>query len=177
MAFGLHILFAFWLAVTCSCASVEKPPGHILPTGDTEDINHASSKYLPVLKYDPKRDAATDIEEAILEARRTHRRVLVEVGGEWCIWCHILDRFFDDNRALLEYRVKHFVMVKVNYSPENKNMKVLSRYPKIPGYPHIFVLDGEGKLLHSQPTERLESGKGYSVERVSDFLRRWAAEM
>jgi hypothetical protein len=65
-------------------------------------------------------------------------------------------------------------MVKVNWSPENKNEAVLSQYPKIPGYPHLFVLDATGKLVRSQDTGELEAGKGHDPEKVRAFLKRWA---
>ena len=133
-------------------------------------------KYIPVTKYDPKRNAETDIKDAVLEAQRTGKLVLVDVGGEWCVWCHILDKFFDQNPKLLEYREQNFVIVKINYSPENENDKVLSRYPRIPGFPHLFVLDTKGKLLHSQGTSELEAGKSYNAEKVYAFLRKWASQ-
>ena len=100
--------------------------------------------YKPVLQYDPKRDAAKDVDEAVAEARSPGRHVLLEVGGEWCIWCHRLDDFLakpEELGALLE---RNFVLVKVNFSPENKNEKVLSLYPEIGGFPHFFVLGREG---------------------------------
>ena len=134
------------------------------------------SKYAPLTKYDPKRDGEADIKEAVLEAQRTGKRLLIDVGGEWCIWCHILDKFFDQNPKLLEYREQNFVMVKINYSPENENKKLLSRYPKIVEFPHLFVLDRDGKLIHSQDTGKLEEGKSYNVEKVSTFLRKWALQ-
>lgn len=134
----------------------------------------SSEKYVPVHKYDPARDAARDIAEGAAEASRTNKRVLVEVGGEWCIWCHIMDDFFEKNKELLDLREKNFVMVKVNFSEDNKNEQVLSRYPEIPGYPHIFVLDGDGKLLHSQDTAELEEGKGYNLAKFTAFLQKWS---
>lgn len=134
------------------------------------------AKYVSVTRYDPNRNAETDIKDAVLEARRTGKHVLVDVGGEWCVWCHILDKFFDQNPKLLAYREQHYVMVKINYSPENKNDKVLSRYPPIPGFPHLFVLDTKGKLLRSQGTGALEAGKSYNAEKVYGFLRKWALQ-
>ena len=136
----------------------------------------SASAYVPVTKYDPERDAEADIKDAVVEAQRTGKRVLVDVGGEWCVWCHTLDRFFEQNPKLLEYREQHFVMVKINYSPENKNEKLLSRYPQIPGFPHLFVLDEKGKLLHSQDTSELEEGKSYNLEKLSSFLKNWASQ-
>ncbi|MFY9555406.1 MAG: thioredoxin family protein [Blastocatellia bacterium] len=125
-------------------------------------------------KYDPKRDPEKDIQDAIAEAGQTGKRILLEVGGEWCVWCHIMDRYFETNPKLLEFREANFVMVKINFSRENENQKLLSRYPEIQGYPHIFVLDSNGKLLHSQNTGQLESGKSYDLEKFSSFLKRWA---
>src|SRR5947207_7465247 len=114
------------------------------------------AQFAPVTKYDPKRDADKDIKAAVEEAHRTGKRVLLEVGGEWCSWCHILDRYFEANPDLTELRDRYYVTTKINFSPENLNEKILSRYPKIPGYPHIFILDATGKLLQSQGTSELE---------------------
>src|SRR5689334_17812027 len=78
--------------------------------------SHAQSPYAPVTKYDPKRDAAQDIRDAAAEAKRTNRRVLLEVGGEWCSWCHHMDDFFAANSDLTGLRDKSFVTVKINFS-------------------------------------------------------------
>jgi thioredoxin-related protein len=136
--------------------------------------NRQAAKYVPVGKYDPKRDAAADIQDAIKEAQRTKKRILLEVGGEWCSWCHTLDKFFETNPDLLALREKNFVTVKINFSEENENKEVLSRYETIPGHPHIFVLDSDGKFLYSQGTSALESGKSYDLERLKAFLQKWA---
>jgi thioredoxin-related protein len=125
-------------------------------------------------KFDPKRDAARDIRDAITEAKQTGKRVLLDVGGEWCVWCHRLDTLFAANPDLNKFMHEKFVVVKVNNSKENKNEKVLSQYPKIPGYPHLFVLNNDGKLLHSQDTSELESGKSHDRKKVLDFLKKWA---
>jgi thioredoxin-related protein len=134
----------------------------------------AQSPYTPVTKYDPKREAARDIDDAASEAKRTNRRILLIVGGEWCSWCHILEDYFAAHSDLKARRDKSFVTVKINFSDENRNEAVLSRYPPSEGYPHIFVLDSDGKFLHSQGTAVLESGKSYDLEKMNDFLTQWA---
>jgi thiol:disulfide interchange protein len=134
----------------------------------------AQERFVPPSKFDPARDAARDIQAATAEAKRTGRRVLLDVGGEWCIWCYRLDSLFASDRDLQEFRDRNFVVLKVNWSRENKNEVVLSHYPKIPGYPHLFVLDGDGKLLHSQGTGFLESGKHHDPDKVMAFLKEWA---
>ncbi len=126
------------------------------------------------LKFDPARDAARDVELAVDRARAEGKNVLVDVGGEWCVWCHILDRFFAGDTEARALRDRDYVLVKVNWSPENHNDALLSHWPAIDGYPHLFVLDAEGGLVHSQSTGPLELGRGYDRAKVIAFLRRYA---
>ena len=132
-------------------------------------------KYIRVTMFDPARDAAKDIKDAVAEAKRTHKKVYVDVGGEWCIWCHRLDDFYSANKDLQDYLNKYYVFVKVNYSKENKNEEVLAKYPKIEGYPHVFILDKTGKLIKSKNTGELEEGKGYNHDKLMEFLKEFAS--
>ena len=124
--------------------------------------------------FDPKRDPASDLEMAQVEAQRGGKRVLLDVGGEWCSWCHILDKFVEGDAEIRSFRDANYVWMKVNYSEENENQAFLSKYPEIKGYPHLFVLDADGKLLHSQFTGELEKGKGYDRDKFFAFLKAWA---
>ena len=63
--------------------------------------------------------------------------------------------------------------MKVNYSEENRNEHFLADYPKVPAYPHLFVLDSDGSFLHSQGTAELEKGRGYDEKVFLDFLDKW----
>jgi hypothetical protein len=71
---------------------------------------------------------------------------------------------------------KNFIVVKINFSKENKNEDFLSQYPQITGYPHLYVLDKDGEFLHSQNTGELEEDKGYSKEKMISFLKKWASK-
>jgi thiol:disulfide interchange protein len=125
------------------------------------------------VKFDPHRNAEEDIQAAVKQAQTSHKRIILDVGGEWCSWCHLLDKFLAAHSSLSALRDQNYIWVKVNYSPENQNKALLSKYPKIPGYPHLFVLDANGRFLHSQDTQFLEEGKGYNLERMAAFLERW----
>ena len=125
-------------------------------------------------KFDPSRDAAADVAHALALARAQGKRVIVDVGGEWCVWCHVMDRFIAANADVRSLIDVNYVWVKVNYSNENRNEALLSRWPKVAGYPHLFVLGANGALVHSQDTGLLESGQGYDKGRFLDFLRRWS---
>ena len=124
--------------------------------------------------YDPARDPDKDLALASEEAKRSSKNIFVVVGGEWCSWCHTLDRFFHEHPDLQGLRDENYVSMKVNMSQENPNRAFLSRFPYIHGYPHIFILDAGGKLIHSQPTNALEEGRSYNLKRFQEFLERFA---
>lgn len=123
--------------------------------------------------FDPTRDAARDFEAARAQAKASGRRILLDVGGNWCSWCRLLHGFWEQQPEVKALRDQGFVFLMVNFSPENKNQAFLARFPKIGGYPHFFVLDAEGQVLHSQDTGALEDGKGYSPAKMTAFLKTW----
>jgi hypothetical protein len=86
-----------------------------------------------------------------------------------------MDEFYANHKDVDSLRSANYVVLKVNMSSENGNRAFLMQYPKIPGFPHLFVLDTDGHLLQSQSTGDLESGNGYSVDRVREFLTHWKA--
>jgi thioredoxin-related protein len=126
------------------------------------------------VKFDPKRDPAKDLSAAIGKAKKENKRIILDVGGEWCGWCKLLDKYFVEKQDIGRYLHDNYVVVKVNFSPENENKAFLGAYPKIEGYPHFFVLEKDGKFLHSQNTGELEEGQGYSDEKMMAFLKKWA---
>ena len=140
-----------------------------------ENPNEPETKgeYRPVEKFDPNRDACKDIEEGLQEASRTKKRVILDVGGDWCVWCRRLSAFIASHRSVQEALRRHFILVKINFSKENRNEQALSPYPKIKGYPHLFVLEKDGKLLYSKDTGELEEGNSYSEEKILRFLEEW----
>lgn len=134
----------------------------------------AQTEYKRVTEFDPGRDPAADLQNAIAEAQKTNKNIILDVGGEWCIWCHRIDNFIESHEEINNFLHNNYVVMKVNFSPENKNKDFLANYPRISGYPHFFVLNKEGELIHSQDTGRLEQGKDYNPEKFMTFLEVWA---
>lgn len=124
-------------------------------------------------KFDPKRDPAKDIAAAVKIAQKQNKRILLDVGGEWCGWCHKLDKFFKEDKEIAATLKAKFVVVKVNFSQENENKAVLGKYPAAEGYPHLYVLDKNGKFLHSQGTGELETGDHHDHDKFMAFFKKW----
>ncbi|HVT59558.1 MAG TPA: thioredoxin family protein [Thermoanaerobaculia bacterium] len=123
--------------------------------------------------YDPKRDPAADLREATVVARQAHKRILLVVGGDWCGWCRELATTLHDE-GVSRSLAAHYVLLKVNFSPENENRAFLSHYPEITGYPHLLLLDSSGRLLFSDDMDAFERDEGYDCSKLMAFLERWA---
>ena len=134
------------------------------------------SSELPVFSriYDEQRDPYADGREALRLAEETHRKVLIEVGGDWCSWCHVLDRFIKDHPRLESRLHKIFVVLKVNISDSNDNVEFMRAFPRAQGYPHMYITDSSGTILHSQDTTEFRENKKYSEQRFNVFFERWA---
>lgn len=125
--------------------------------------------------YDPKADAEADIKKLVAQAKKEGKNVMIQAGGNWCIWCLRFNNFVQNTPELKEIVDKNYVYYHLNYSPENKNEKVFSQYINIKEqqfYPFFIILDKDGKKVHVQQSEVLEEGKGYSKEKVKEFLEK-----
>jgi thiol:disulfide interchange protein len=125
--------------------------------------------------YNPSADAKSDLALAVQTAKAQNKHVLVQVGGNWCSWCLKLHGFFESNTKVDSILKADYILVRINYSPENKNKEVLAGldYPQRFGFPVLLVLDEDANRLHTQDTALLELDKGYDPEKVIRFLLAW----
>ncbi len=125
--------------------------------------------------YDKAREPVVDLANTIKRATAEDKRILLQVGGEWCSWCKLISQYMHDNRVVDSILTQHFVVMKVTY-PGDHAETFLKQFPKCDAYPHFFVLEKDGTLLHSQGTGALEEGKGYDDEVFAEFLNSWVSK-
>jgi thioredoxin 1 len=118
--------------------------------------------------------ASADLAAALASAAATHKRVIVDFGGNWCADCHVLDSYFHDsvNQPLLE---ASYILVHINIGHMDANVGMAARYqiPLNRGVPAIAVLDAGGNLLYSQKTGEFEAMRHMQSTAVTDFLVHW----
>lgn len=127
--------------------------------------------------YHPEDNASQKIEEAVKMAKASHKNVMIQAGGNWCIWCLRFNKFVQDTPELKNLVDQNYIYYHLNYSPENKNEAIFEKYNnpgKKYGYPVFLVLDENGKLIHTQDSAVLEDGNGYSLEKVKKFFTEYA---
>ena len=127
--------------------------------------------------YNPSADAMADIKSAISLAKETDRHVFVKVGGNWCGWCKMYAKFTGADKDIMRVMEDEYVFVLVNWSTENKNPDAMSYLgnPERFGFPVFVIIDGDGKVLHTQDSALLEEGKGYNKKHIMRFLTVWTA--
>ncbi len=127
--------------------------------------------------YNPDENAKAEIAKAAKEAKAEGKHVLIEIGGNWCIWCARFNDFVSNDKSLDSLVNSNYVTYHLNYSKENKNTELLAKYefPQRFGFPVFLILNEKGDLLHTQSSWYLEDGKkSYDKEKVTAFFMDWS---
>ena len=119
-------------------------------------------------------DAKAEIAEALENAKKTHRRVLLIFGGNWCYDCHVLDAAFH-SKEIAQTLNKNYVVVHVNIGEYDKNLDLAEKYeiPLKKGVPAAAVLKGDGTLVVSQKNQEFEKARSMTTDAVLAFLEKW----
>jgi thioredoxin-related protein len=124
--------------------------------------------------YSATSDAESDLNYAVSLATQQNKRILMLVGGDWCIWCRSFDTFINTKKPEIgEYLHDNFVLLKVYYGRENYNQRFFSEFPRVVATPHFFVLESDGTTLLSQGSAEFEKGISYDTLKVMSFLQKW----
>jgi len=154
------LLFAAMASAQYTPAPQAEAPARVMPH------NHI---------YSETADPTEDIAAALKQARREHKRVILDFGGDWCGDCQVLDLYFHQapNARLL---ARHFIVVHV-FIPaqmdQHADVAVKYNVPIKKGVPALAVLDAHGTLLYSQTTGEFERMRSMDATSVTDFLNRW----
>ena len=134
-----------------------------------DQLNSATREIYP----DPSQ-AKTDLAAALKTAAESHKRILIDFGGNWCGDCQVLDIYFhnDANRPILD---ANYVLVHVNIGHMDENVEIAKKYdvPLEKGVPALAVLTERGKLLYSQQNGQFEKMRRIESTEVTQFLVAW----
>lgn len=128
--------------------------------------------------YNPNENADSALAIIQAQAAKEGKHVLIQLGGNWCSWCIEFNRFVKSNAQLDSIVKANYLVYHLNYSKENKNIKLLTKFefPNRFGFPVWVILDSKGKRLHTQNSSYLEKDKSYDKEKVKGFLLDWNVE-
>ena len=83
------------------------------------------------LIYHPEADANSEVAAAIVKAKAENKHVVAMIGGNWCRWCRMFEKFRLSNSAVDSVMSRDFIFLHVNYSKENKNLELQRSFPSL----------------------------------------------
>jgi thioredoxin-related protein len=97
--------------------------------------------------------------DGIAEAKRTGRKVMIDVYTDWCGWCKKMDKDTYADGGIADYLNKKFVAIRLNAESENTlqyrgkphTEQELAGAFGITGYPSIIFLNDDGEPITVYP--------------------------
>jgi hypothetical protein len=142
-------------------------------------VNVARLADLPVTiktPYDPSADANADVAAAFAAARKNGKRVLIELGGNWCGDCIVLANVMN-LPAVAPFIARHYNVVHVDVGRFNRNLQIPARFgftKRLEGVPMVLIADKNGKLLNRNNTFVFIDARSMKPQAIVDWLARWA---
>jgi len=159
------LIFASLLTATPSIAAVTAPR-----VSDSQIV-----RPLP-LPYDKAADADAAVAAAMKRAKASHKLLLIDLGGNWCLDCRVLAGTVEIP-ALHAFVAKHYELVTVNIGRFDKNLQIPAHYGitgRLEGVPALLVVNPRtDKLLNPGKTSALADARNMSAQALADWLAGW----
>lgn len=165
----LTVLAAALVLAAGSAAAA--PPPHV-------SISDYSQLKTPLpYPYDEAADASAAVDKALARAKKSGKRVIIDMGGNWCGDCRILAATMElpEMKAFLD---RHFEIVTVDVGRFDKNLQVPARYgitTRLEGVPALLIVDPKsGKQLvgHAQ-VAALADARHMQPQALADWFAQW----
>ena len=146
-------------------------------TAPRVSVANLSDISVPDRPYDENADADAAVANAFAQAKVQHKRVMIDLGGNWCADCRILAGVMalPEVRHLLD---THYVVVLVDVGRFNRNLQIPARFgitQRLEGVPSVLVADANGKLIDAGHIEALADARTMTPQAIADWLAQWAS--
>jgi len=146
-----------------------KVPAHVPPPHLDAGQNIAPAQNV----YPDVALAKKQVQEAFRTAQNSHRKVLLDFGGNWCPDCRMLAGVFAVPEVS-EWLESNFVVVPVNVGRINQNLDLAQQYGvTIHEVPTVLIVTPDGKLLNADGANTLGNARAMSPQSVIDLIESW----
>jgi thiol-disulfide isomerase/thioredoxin len=125
--------------------------------------------------YDTSADANADVNAAFARAQTSGKRVLIDLGGNWCPDCIILSNVMR-LPEVAPFVEANYEVVMVDVGRFNRNLQIPARFGfthRLEGVPFMLVADPDGKLLNAGNTATLDVAHAMKPQAIVDWLASW----
>ena len=134
---------------------------------------------LPIVErypYDENANADAAVAAAFARARKSQKRVLIDLGGNWCGDCIVLANIMQ-LPEVKAFVASHFEVAVVDVGRETKNLQIPARFGVnlAGGVPTVLIVEPNGKtLVDSGHIAALEDARHMTPQGIADWLAQWA---
>jgi thiol:disulfide interchange protein len=132
---------------------------------------------VPDAPYDTARNADADVDAAIARAKKSGKRVMIDLGGNWCADCRILAGLME-LPEMESFLRAHYEIVSVDVGRFNRNLQIPARYgitQRLEGVPAILVVTTDGKLVNPGRVSAIQDARHMTPQALADWLAQWAS--
>jgi len=139
----------------------------------------ASLQQLPVLTMQPYNEAAnadTDVAATFARAQKSHKRVLIDLGGNWCGDCIILANFVK-LPEMRRFMAAHYEEVSVDVGRFNRNLQIPARFgftKRLEGVPALLIATPDGKLVNGADIFATADARSMAPQAIAGYLAKYA---
>jgi thiol-disulfide isomerase/thioredoxin len=136
-------------------------------------------KNLPIVEkapYDEAANADAVVAAAFARAKKSHKLVMLDLGGNWCPDCIILANVMQ-LPAMKKFMSEHYEFISVDVGRFDKNLQVPARFgytTRLKGVPTVLVATPDGKLVNDGNVFALTDARNMTPQSVAAYLSRWA---
>ena len=131
----------------------------------------------PAPIFDEAADGSAQIAAALARAGKENRRVLIEWGANWCVWCRALHALCESDAEVKKELSYEYDIVLLDIGRGDKHADLMQKYGvdfKKTGIPFLTILDSAGNVVANQETGSLEledkKAHAHDPKKVLDFL-------
>lgn len=159
------------LLALAGAAPIQAAPAPRVPITSFEQL----ARPLP-LPYDEQANAQAMVAAAKARARASHKLLLIDLGGNWCLDCRLLAGTMDVAQ-LRKFLNAHYEIVTVDVGRFDKNLDIPARYgikDRMEGVPSVLIVDPRSdKLLNAGRTAALADARSMTPQALADWLASW----
>jgi thiol-disulfide isomerase/thioredoxin len=139
----------------------------------------AKLEQLPVLTmqpYDEAANADAQVAAAFARAQKSHKRVLIDLGGNWCGDCIILANFVK-LPEMHRFMAAHYEEVSVDVGRFNRNLQIPARFgftKRLEGVPALLIATPDGKLVNGDNIFATADARNMTPQALADYLAKYA---
>lgn len=134
----------------------------------------ALPKPLPLPYHDG--NAKAEVAAARARAIKGHKRLLIDLGGNWCLDCRLLAGVMDLPQVR-GFVARHFEVVTVDVGRFDRNQDIPAAYGvkgRLAGVPAVLVVDPKSnRLLNPGREAALADARSLTPQALADWLAGW----